>query len=145
MPPEPAAIPPQRPSPAVVRALGQGSGWMLFLAVTGLVTNGLGVISMLTSVGQLGELPAAAGKVARWITLFSMLLGMAPMVCAVLLLRVALVVRRLDARSPHAEVESALERLATYWHWSAITLLLSVVVGVVFLFVVAAAVAVAGR
>ncbi len=145
MPPEPEARPPRRPSPAVVRALRRASGWVLFLSVTWLVTSGLGMVSMLTSVGQLGALPAAAAKVVRWITLFSVLLGVAPVACAALLLRFALVVRRLDARSTHAEVECALDRLASYWQWSAITLLLSVVASVVFLFVVAAAVAVAGR
>jgi len=127
----------------VVRALGQASGWVLFLSLTWLVTSGLGVLSMITSAGQLGALPGPAATVARWITLFSLLLGIAPMICAVLLLRFALVVRRLEVRSSHAEVELALHRLATFWQASAIALLLSVVVGVAFLFVVAAAVAVA--
>jgi len=128
-----------------VRALRQASGWVLFLSVTWLLTGGLGMLSMVYSVGQLGALPVAAAKVTRWITWFSVLLGIAPLACAALLLRFALVVRRLDAQSTPADVEEALDRLASYWQWSAITLIVSVVASVVFLFVVAAAVAVAGR
>ncbi|MBN2191433.1 MAG: hypothetical protein JW751_01345 [Polyangiaceae bacterium] len=129
-----SSSPSPRPAQAIVRVLHNGAGWVLFLSITTLAGQVIGLLPLLSG----SPVPAASGPDGILISLITVAFSAPSIAAAGMLLRYGLSARRLGHRPTTGEVEETLEQLATFWQWAAVALLTSL--GFVALAAIAAAV-----